>query len=403
MKDWKNTFTLIWVSQFLSIITSVTVNFAIILWITLETGSAQMLAWAAIAGLLPQALIGPVSGVFIDRWNRKRTMILADSFIALCTFILALLFWFDVARMWYIFILLALRSIGSAFHTPALQASVPLIVPKEQLVRISGLNQMINATGSIVGPALGALLITNMDIGNILLFDIFGAVCACTILFFVKIPNPERVVRKISGIFYELKESVNAVLQNRGLSWISLFVVLLTFFYMPISVLLPLMASNYFGGGEFEISLVEIAWGAGSLAGAALLGTRVCKVNRVVLLNVSYLVCGIAVFIPGSLPPTAFYWFVLLTATGGIAGGIYNSLFSAILQANIASGVLGRVFSMFYTLHIIPALLGITGIVFFTDTIGVKNSFLVCGLLLFIIGILAFTTPSALKLGKPDY
>ena len=114
--NWKRTFAIIWSGQFFSILTSSLVNFAIIIWLSLQTGSAEMLAWAAISGMLPQTLIGPFTGALIDRWNRKRIMMLADTFIALCTFILAVLFWLDIAELWHIFALLALRSVGSAFQ-----------------------------------------------------------------------------------------------------------------------------------------------------------------------------------------------------------------------------------------------------------------------------------------------
>ena len=125
MENWKKTFAVIWSGQLASILSSSVVAFAIIFWVSLETGSAQVLALAAIAGMLPQSLLGPLVGVYVDRWDRKWTMILADSFIALCTLLLAVLFWLGVARMWHIYVLLACRSIGSAFHTPAMQASVP--------------------------------------------------------------------------------------------------------------------------------------------------------------------------------------------------------------------------------------------------------------------------------------
>ena len=101
-------------------------------------------------------------------------MILADSFIALCTLLLAVLFWLGVARMWHIYVLLACRSIGSAFHTPAMQASVPLLAPKQQLTRIAGINQIISSLSNIIGPAVGALLIYLTGIGNILLLDIYN-------------------------------------------------------------------------------------------------------------------------------------------------------------------------------------------------------------------------------------
>ena len=132
MENWKKTFAVIWSGQMVSILSSAVVGYAVIFWMSLETGSAEVLALAAIAGILPQSLLGPVVGVYVDRWDRRRTMILADSFIALCTLLLALLFRLGIAQMWHIYILLACRSVGSAFHTPAMQASVPLLAPASQ-------------------------------------------------------------------------------------------------------------------------------------------------------------------------------------------------------------------------------------------------------------------------------
>ena len=166
MDNWKRVFAIIWTGQFLSILTSSIVNFAIVLWLSLETGSAEVLAFATMAALLPQSVLGLFTGIFIDRWKRKRVMIMADSFIAFCTLILAVLFYFDLAKISHIYVLLALRSVGSAFHMPAMQASVPLLAPKSELMRIAGINQVIQSVCNIAGPALAGLFITMMNCLN---------------------------------------------------------------------------------------------------------------------------------------------------------------------------------------------------------------------------------------------
>src|SRR5690554_44206 len=97
-QNWKKKFIILWIGQFLSLISSSAVNFAIIIWLSLETGSAEVLAFAAIAGLLPQALIGPFAGVYIDRWDRKKTMIFADSFVAVCTLVMSISFYLGKDR-----------------------------------------------------------------------------------------------------------------------------------------------------------------------------------------------------------------------------------------------------------------------------------------------------------------
>jgi DHA3 family macrolide efflux protein-like MFS transporter len=400
MDNWKKVFAIIWFGQFLSILTSTVVNFAVILWISIETGAAEMLAWAAIAALLPQALLGPISGVFIDRWNRKYVMILADGFISFCTFTLAVLFWLDIAEMWHIFILLALRSVGSSFHIPAMQASVPLLAPKDQLSRIAGINQIINSIANIAGPALGAFFISLWDIEYVLLLDVVGAFFAIVSLLFVFIPNPKKPKSSIKNVFQEMKEGIMIVLRKRGLSWIFLFSVLATFFIMPVSVLFPLMTLEYFNGNAFQVSLIEVLWSVGALAGGAIMGLRVYTTNKVILLNCVYFVTGLTFLLSGILPPDGFVFFALLTAIGGVCGAVYNSAFTALVQINIDSAALGRVFSMFFTLSMIPSLVGLIGIGFFADNLGITTSFIVCGAILMLIGAVAFTTPSALRVDK---
>ncbi|MCC8146713.1 MAG: MFS transporter [Bacteroidales bacterium] len=402
MENWKKVFAIVWTGQFLSLLSSTIVNFAVIIWISLETESAEMLAWAAIAGILPQALIGPVSGVFIDRWNRKRVMMLADSFIAFCTFILAVLFWLGFAQMWHIFILLGLRSVGSAFHMPAMQASVPLIAPKEQLTRVAGINQIINSVGNIAGPALGALLITLWDMEYVLLLDVAGALLAVTSLFFVYIPNPERKNEKAENVFKDLKEGIMVVLRNRGLSWVFAFSILVTLFLMPVSVLFPLMTLQHFEGNTFQMGLIKVLWGAGALIGGAIMGAKIYKINKVILVNFMYLLIGATFLLSGLLPSDGFTFFAILTSLGGISGAVYSSAFTGLVQSNVEPIALGRVFSMFFTVSLIPSMIGLIGIGFFADSLGLTTTFISCGTVIVIIGIIAFLTPSAMKLDSKE-
>ena len=398
--NWKRTFAIIWSGQFFSILTSSLVNFAIIIWLSLQTGSAEILAYAAIAGMLPQILIGPFTGALIDRWNRKRIMMLADTFIALCTFILAFLFWFDIAELWHIFALLALRSIGSSFHSPAMQASVPLLAPTEQLTRIAGINQIISAVSQIAGPALGAMMIAIWDIEYVLIFDVAGALIAVTSLFFVYIPDPEKTENSERHIFKEMKEGAMVVLRNKGLSLVFLYSIIILFFIIPISVLFPLMTIDYFNGTGFQAGIIEAIWSVGALAGGAVMGAKVYKVNRVGLINWSYILLGAAFMASGMLSPNGFVWFAVLTGISGIAGAVYNSAFTGLVQTKIEPAALGRVFSTFYAIALIPAMLGLIGIGFIADNIGLKNSFIISGLTIILTGTIAFFTKLAMKLDR---
>lgn len=398
--NWKRTFAIIWSGQFFSILTSSLVNFAIIIWLSLQTGSAEILAFAAIAAMLPQSVIGPFTGALIDRWNRRLVMMLADTFIALCTLLLAILFWLDIAHLWHIFALLALRSVGSAFHMPAMQASVPLLAPAEQLTRIAGINQIIASVSQIAGPALGAMMITIWDIEYVLIFDVAGALVAVASLFFVKIPNPKADKDIERNIIREIKEGAMLVLRNRGLSQVFFYSIIVVFFMVPISVLFPLMTLDYFNGTELQTGIIEAIWSVGALVGGAIMGAKVYKVNRVGLINWMYLIMGAAFLFSGLLSPTGFVWFAVLTAISGVSGAVYNSAFTGLLQTKIDASALGRVFSMYYTIALIPAMLGLIGIGFVADAIGLNTSFFLSGAIIILIGTIAFFTKPAMKLDK---
>ena len=402
-ENWKKTFSIIWAGQFMSLLSSSLVNFAIIIWLSLKTGSAEVLAFAGIAGLLPQSLIGLVAGVFIDRWDRKKTMILADSFIAVCTFAIALLFFLGQVHYSYIYLLLGLRSAGSAFHMPAMQASIPLLAPESELMRIAGVNQIIQSVSSIAGPALGALALGLMDITYVLLIDIAGAFFAIVSLLFVKIPNPERAIQTGQGVkqvLEDVKIGIKTVTAQRGLALLFLFSILVTFCIMPIAVLFPLLTLKHFEGNTFQMSLIEVVWGLGMLTGGAILGIQKYKTNKVILINWTYILLGITLGGSGVLPPNGFIFFVILTILGGVVAAVNNACFTVILQEKVDPSVLGRVFSMFISVSILPSLLGLMGTGFMADTIGITNTFIILGAAISAIGIVSFLSPEVIKLGK---
>ena len=399
---WKRTFAIIWTGQFVSLLSSSAVNFAIIIWLSLETGSAEVLAFAAIAAFLPQTIIGPFAGVYIDRWDRKRTMIAADGFIALCTLVMSALFYMGYSDLVFIYILLALRSIGSAFHMPAMQASVPLLAPESELLRIGGINQVIQSVSSIAGPALGALAIGLMDIGNVLLLDIGGAIIAISSLLLVHIPNPKRSVEHQPGIrqvLRDLRLGIAAVTSNKGISWLFGFSVLATFCIMPVAVLFPLLTLEHFDGGKFEMSVIEVVWGIGMLVGGGLLGIFKPTMNKVIIINAMHILLGASLAVSGILPVTGFVFFVALTVLGGVAASIYNASFTTILQEKIDPAILGRVFSMYFSIALLPAMIGLLGTGFLADTVGIALTFVILGSVICVIGIVSFFVPELMKLG----
>lgn len=401
MESWKRTFVIIWSGQVLSTLSSSVVAYAVMFWLSIQTGSAEILAFSSIATFLPHLLLGPFTGVLIDRWDRKRIMITADLFIAACTAAMAVLFAAGEIRIPYIYALLALRSVGGAFHVPAMQASVPLLAPESELMRVAGVNQVIHSTSTIAGPVLAALMINSLNMTSVLLFDVVGAVVACATLAMVRIPNPPRKANAPAPhVLREMLAGLREVTSRPGLCWVFLFVIAATFIIFPVSVIFPLMTTKHFLGGTYQMSLVEVAWGVGMLLGGVLLGVLKSRANKVVLINLTYMVLGAMFFASGLLPASGFAVFVGLTLVGGIAGAVYGGAFTVLVQTTIDPAAMGRVFSIFASLNLAPALFGLLQIGFIADRIGIVNSFLIAGGALALLGVASFFVPAIRRMTR---
>jgi len=393
MQDWKRVFTIIFTGQLFSTLSSYVVGYAVIFWLSVETRSAEVLAYATIASLLPQMVLGLFTGVLVDRWNRKRTMIFADLFIALCTLLLASLFWITEPKIFYVYLLLVLRSAGMAFHVPAMQASVPLLAPQDKLMRIAGINNMIHSVSTIASPALAALLISLFELQWILLIDVAGAIIGISTLLIVHIPDPEKAEKTNPHLGRELLEGLREIYSKPGLLWLFILALSAMFFIMPVAALFPLMTLDHFQGTTYMMSIVEIAWGIGMLIGGAIIGYKRLNNYKVVLINLTYMVLGLTFLFSGILPPSGFAWFAAITVLGGVTMTIYSGSFTVILQTMVEPTALGRVFSLYSSVTLLPSMIGLLATGYIADTIGIGNAFIVSGIGIALLGVAAFLIP----------
>lgn len=400
-RKWVQTYLFIWSGQFISMLTSYAVHFAIIIWLSLEHRSAEVLAFAGLSGMLPQAIIGSFAGVFIDRWNRKMVLIVSDVFLALCALIMVILLHNETINLNWIYLMLGLRSVGNAFHSPAMQAVAPLLVPQKELIRVAGINQVLHSMSSIAGPAVGTLAITYMPIPTVLYLDIVGAIIAITSLVFVNIPHVKNETRlSINYVIKDLKDGFKTVLKNRGLSLLFLYGMMVTFFVIPAAIMFPLLTTGYYNGGKWEMSVIEIAWAIGMLLGGTVLGVLKIKTNKIILVNTMHVLLGISLLLCGWLPSTWFIGYAVTTILGGVALSIFSASFTTIIQVEIAPNMLGRVFSMYYSLAVLPSVVGLLFTGTIAEQIGISNSFLISGSIVILIGMVSFLTPELMKIGK---
>ena len=397
---WKLKFYTIWAGQAVSLITSAILQMAIIFYLTEKTGSAMVLSMASLVGFLPYAVFGPAIGVLVDRHDRKKIMIGADLIIAAAGAVLAIVALYMELPVWIVMIVLFIRSIGTAFHTPALNAVTPLLVPEEQLTKCAGYSQSLQSISYIVSPAVAALLYSVWDLNAIIAIDVLGAVIASITVAIVRIPKLGDQVQSLEPNFIrEMKEGIVVMRQNKGLFALLLLGTLYTFVYMPINALYPLISMEYFNGTPMHISITEIAFASGMLAGGLMLGRLGSYEKRVPLITGSFFMMGASLAIAGLLPPSGFIIFVVCCAIMGLSVPFYSGVQTALFQQKIKPEYLGRVFSFTGSIMSLAMPLGLILSGFFADRIGINHWFLISGIL--IIGI-AIVCPMMTEVRKLD-
>ncbi len=350
-KNWKTTFGAIWAGQSFSLLGSALVQFALVWWLTQTTGSATILAMATLVALLPQVFLGPFAGAIVDRVNRKVIMIVADGGTALITLALVLIAWNGLLQPWHVYVAMFLRSLGSAFHWPAMQSSTALLVPEEHLSRVAGLNQAVQGAMNIVAPPLGALLMSVMDLQWVLSVDIITALLAILPLIFVVIPQPKHetemdAASPFKTILSDVKEGFLYVWAWKGLMMVMAMAVVINLLINPAFALMPLLVSKHFGGGALEFSWIKSASGVGIVIGGVLLGIWGGFKRKVFTSGLGILGMGVGVLLIG-IAPSPLFWMALVGSwMVGFMGPLANGPLFAIIQAKVDPNKQGRVMTM---------------------------------------------------------
>ena len=396
---WKARFFTIWGGQAVSILGSQLVQFALIWHLTVKTGSATVLAIATLVGMLPAVVLGPFIGTLVDRWNRRWIMIFADGIISMATIVLAVLFALNAAAVWHIYVVMFIRSLAGSFHGNAMSASTSLMVPVENLTRIQGINQMLNGGMNIISAPLGALLLTILPLQGILAIDVVTALIAILPLFFIHIPQPERIEAVAvdnttrTTVWQDFKAGLRYVLNWPGLVIVGLMTIVINFTIIPAFSLIPLMVKDYFGGNAIQLSWVESAMGIGMLLGGALLGFWGGFNRKIITSLIGLIGMGAGTLVFALAPDTAMFIAVGGALFVGLMSPITMGPFFAVIQSSVAPDMQARVMSLMISLGGGMAPLGLMIAGPIADQFGIQTWFLVGGLLCIIMGFAGFFIP----------
>lgn len=386
--NWKRQFSIIYAGQAFSLLGSAAVQFAVIWWLTIQTESAITLTVASIVSFLPNMLIGPFAGVWIDRYNRRTVMIAADGLVALSSVILGAAFLLPEAPpVWFIYIILFLRGLGNTFHGPAMQAAIPMLVPPEMLTKVGGWGNLVNSISTMLGPVLGAALMGFLPIASIMLVDILGAAFAIVCLLFITIPDIPKTAEK-PDFRSDFKQGFAAMRENKPLMAALLPLILATVVYMPLGALFPLLVRTHFMGEAWHNGVVELVFSAGLLASSLVMGVWGGMRRRFLMVSLAIGLLGLTTAISGALPQTGFWIFVMCCFFMGGSGTFFNVPLMAYIQQSTPPEIMGKVFSLFMTVMTLAMPIGLLVAGPVCEIVGVNTWFFGSGIVMIGAGIL---------------
>lgn len=344
--NWKRNVILFLLSQTISLFGSSLVQYAILWYITLNTKSGAMMTISIICGFLPTFFLSPFAGVWADRYNRKNLIMLSDSFIALSTLLLAILFLMGYESMGLLFVMSALRSVGTGIQTPAIGAFLPQIVPEDKLTKVNGINGSIQSMVMLISPMISGALLSMASIESIFFIDVITAALAVLVLlFFLKIPahskaqGPQEV-----SYFKDLQAGIHYI---KGHTYVKKFFIFCAFFFFlvaPVAFLSPLQVTRTFGEDVWRLTAVEITFSIGMMVGGIIMASWGGFKNKIHTMALSSFITGMCTFLLGIVPNFWFYLFIMIVV--GITIPFFNTPSTVLLQEKVEPDFLGRVFGV---------------------------------------------------------
>ncbi|HEV7518876.1 MAG TPA: MFS transporter [Thermoanaerobaculia bacterium] len=343
-KGWRN-FVLIWLGQLVSLTGSGLTTFGLGVWVFQRTGSAAAFTLIYVCATAPALLMAPIAGVLVDRWDRRRMLIISNLGAAIGPAIFVLLLLTHRLALWHVYVVVAIATVFLSCQFPAFGAAITMLVPKAQLGRASGMMQMGQSSARIVAPLLAGALLPVIHLQGLLLIDFFTFLFGMVTLLFATIPRPaaSAVGSAARGSLFREAAFGWAYLRERPglLSLLGFFSIMNLFFAMSLVLITPLVLSLT---SPRQLGLVLAVGSAGLLAGGILMSIWGGPARRMYgilgfspLLGLSLLLVGSATWVP-AIMVGAFAMYFLVP--------IINGSDQALWQSKVEPDVQGRVFAM---------------------------------------------------------
>ena len=344
--NWKRKTVLFLASQCITLFGSMIVQMSIIWYVTLKTSSGGWVAAFTICSYLPQFLISFFAGVWADRYNRKKLIVLADGVITIATLIMFLVMPMissDFVLLSALLVISIVRSIGAGVQTPAVNAVIPHLVPAEYLMKYNGINATIQSIVQFIAPAVAGTVLSIGTFCSTLFIDIVTALIGIGLLSCILLPKQEVANDNIS-VFSEIKAGIHYSFSDKMIGKILIVYGLFILLSVPAGFMSALLVSRVYGDVYWYLTAVELVGFAGMALGGVLMGMWGGFKSRFKTFAFGLLILSIMTIGMGITPYFVLYLAMMFVYS--IALTIIQTATTTIIQENAQASMIGRVFGL---------------------------------------------------------
>ena len=339
------TFLIVWLGQLVSLTGSQLTSFALGVWVYQITGSVTQFALISFFAMLPGLVIYPLTGALIDRFDRRWAMLFSDSLAGVSTFIIALLVVTGQLQIWHIYLATVISSISSSFQWTAYSAATTLLVPKNHLIRASGMTQLSVSLARLISPICGGFLVLVIQLQGVILLDLATFLFALFTLLIVKFPQPKITPAGKLGNGSLVQESMYGwgyIKARPGLMGLLMFFTVSNFSVSTTEVLFTPLVLSF--ASVNILGIVLSIGGAGMLISSGIISIFGGVKNRIYSIFVAEFMLGLCIFLMGMKNSVTLIMIGVFMAFFCIP--IFESSSNAIWQTKVEADIQGRVFSI---------------------------------------------------------
>lgn len=380
------------------------IHYLALTWLVLDlTGSGTALGTMLFASSIPMVLLAPFSGVLADLWDRKTIVVSMDVLRGLIILTLAFVFKAGYLTLPILYVATIFSSLCGVLFGPAISATVPGLVKKDELVKANSLNSLSRAATQIVGPVVGAFLLGITGYYGVFLINGIAFLLSAFSEIFIRFPEmvkkqPDEQITAGQQFSRSFKEGFVYIWRNMGLRTIIFFAVALNFVSSPLlGVILPYFGKEVLLLEAQQYGNLQAMMPVGFLIGTAVIGYLTKKYRKESLLSLSISVMGGIILLWGFFAKPVVYGNMALSSTiiglssSLLAIGVLNILvnvpFQVTLQETVPDHYRGRVFGLMDSMvqMLVPLSMAFSGVL--VDNFSVSSLFTAAGLITVCLGL----------------